>query len=363
MPLLEQPARCDETDQGFVTPQGLFRRESLASGPAGTIANLFTNLRQVCRGEIIAEHPERHLQGTRLAIERSAGQGSWEFYRLDQDLYLVAANGIYESTRIETVPGEGLVEFHLRLNGSLQMQLPHDGTVVNLRSPGLLILYQPPGVDLKVRVDSKVRETGVSLYCHPRWLRELACRSGIACWHLLEEIERHPQTVPWFRQLDLTPALQYIANSLLNNHHRSGIRLLHAEAKSLELLCELLSGAQAQIYPQPELVTAGEARQLDAARRLLASNLKAPVRVREVARAVGMSESKLRRLFKAHVGVTVSDFALECRMRCALDLLRGKQVSVGEAARAVGYRHQTSFASAFQDFFGFQPRKARQDMH
>jgi transcriptional regulator GlxA family with amidase domain len=182
-------------------------------------------------------------------------------------------------------------------------------------------------------------------------------------WQLLEELERHPKTAPWYRQHDLSPALQYIANSLLNNHHRSGIRLLHAEAKSLELLCELLSGAQAQVYPQTELVTAGEARQLDAARRLLASNLDTPARVKNVARAVGMSESKLRRLFKAHVGVTVSDFALECRMRCALDLLRGKQVSVAEAARAVGYRHQTSFASAFHDFFGFQPRKARQDMH
>lgn len=363
MPLLKQAGRAEVTDHGLGEPLGLFRRAALVSGPAGTVTNLFTNLTSVSRGEIIAENPERNLQGTRLSIEHTDGQGIWEFYRLDRDLYLVAANGIYESTRIETVPGEGLVEFHLRLNGSLQMHMPHCNDAVQVRSPGLLVLFQPPGVDLQVSVDPNVRETGISLYCQPRLLRDLASRSGIHRWQLLEEIERHGGDRAWYRQLELTPALQYITNSLLNNNHRLGIRLLHAEAKALELLCELLSTAQAQVFPQADLVSACETRQLDAARRMLASNLTSPVRVREVARAVGMSESKLRRLFKAQLGVTVSDYALECRMRCALDLLRGKQLSVGQTARAVGYRHQTSFASAFQDFFGFQPRKARQDMH
>jgi AraC-like DNA-binding protein len=36
---------------------------------------------------------------------------------------------------------------------------------------------------------------------------------------------------------------------------------------------------------------------------------------------------------------------------------------VGQVAYAVGYRHQTSFASAFKDFFGFLPSKARTEMH
>src|SRR5690242_449277 len=69
---------------------GLFRRESLSSGPACTVRNLFADLRRVSRGEIIGENPERHLQGTRLHIDRTQGHGTWELYRLDQDLYVVA---------------------------------------------------------------------------------------------------------------------------------------------------------------------------------------------------------------------------------------------------------------------------------
>ena len=363
MPLLKTPRCTDDADSVCSGPPGLFRREPLASGPAGTVTNLFSNLRAVRRGEIIAEHPERHLQATKLHIEREHGHGAWEFYRLDQDLYVVAANGIYESTRIETVPGEGLIEFHLRLSGQMELRMPEVNGVLRVTAPGLLVLYQPQGVDLQVRVKPQVRETGISLYCRVNLLRELARRSGIAHWPLLEDIENHRSQLAWYRQFELSPALRYIATSLLDNGYRWGIRLLHAEAKALELLCELLSTAQTVSYPQEDGVSACELRQLDAARRLIASNLSAPLRVCDIARAVGMSESKLRRIFKTQLGVTIFDYALDCRMRRALDLLRGKQMSVGQAAAAVGYRHQTSFASAFQEFFGFQPSKARTQMH
>ena len=87
------------------------------------------------------------------------------------------------------------------------------------------------------------------------------------------------------------------------------------------------------------------------------------MRTCDVARSIGMSESKLKRSFKARYGTTVFDYGLECRMRHALELLRCKRMSVGQVAYAVGYRHQTSFASAFQEHFGFQPSKARTQMH
>jgi AraC-like DNA-binding protein len=363
MPLLEDPVNAADTAAGLEPPLGLFRRETLPTGPVRTVTNLFTNLRDVSRGEIIAEHPERHLQGTRLHIDRDQGHGMWEFYRLDQDFYVVAADGVYHLPRIETVPGEGLIEFHLRLSGMLEITLPGCGQPVLVTGPTLLVLYQPPGVDISERVKPKLRETGVSLYCRPQFLRDLARRSGIARWALLEEIERHPSRSVWHRQLTLSSTLRNIAASLLENTYRCGVRLLHAEAKALEVLCDVLASAQAHGQPSSLPASACETRQLNAARRLLAANLTDPMRICDVARAVGMSETKLRRVFKARLGVTVFAYALECRMQHALDLLRVKQMSVGQAAHAIGYRHQASFAAAFQEYFGFLPSKARTGMH
>ena len=353
----------DATDTAVESPGGFFRREMLATGPARTLANLFADLRHLTRGQLIAENPERHLQGTRLPIDRARGHGSWELYRLDQDFYMVAADGLYDSTSIEIVPGEGFVEFHLRLAGVLEMNLPGAAGTVRVEGPRLLTMYQPPGVDASERLLPGRRDTGVSLYCRPRFLAQLASATGVASWSLLAEIERHPSTSVCYRLSELSPTLAYVGKSLLDSPYRDGVRLLHAEAKALELLCEVLTAAKEAALDPPALISESEGRQIELARRKLATELSAPVRVADIARTIGMSESKLTRVFKQCFGITVFDYRLECRMRHALELLRCKRMPVTQVAYAVGYRHPTSFAAAFQEFFGFTPSKARTGLH
>ena len=359
----EGPDPAVEAPFGQPTP-GLFRNAALATGPAGTVSNLFADLRCLRRGQLIAENPERHLQGTRLLIDRSQGHGTWELYRLDHDFYMVAADGLYDAARLETVPGEGFVEFHLRLTRSLELILPGVAQPLTVGGPRLLTLYQPPGIDVMQRVVPGRRDSGVSLYCRPSFLADLARANGLGRWGLLHEIEQHQGASAWHRQTELTPTLMYVGKSLLDSPYREGIRLLHAEAKALELLCEILTAAkQAEEEAGRELSSESESRQLDLARRRLACDLSAPVRLGDIARAVGMSESKLTRVFKERFGITLFDFRLECRMRHALELLRCRRMSVTQVSFAVGYRHPTSFAAAFQDFFGFPPSRARTEMN
>lgn len=342
---------------------GMFRCESLASGPAGTMQKLFADLRSVQRGRIIAENPEGNLQGTRLLVDRSQGHGTWEFYRLGEDFYMIAGDGLYDAARMETVPGEGFVEFHLRLAGTLEMTLPGDRQPIAVSGPRLLTLFQPPGLDVVERVVPGCRDSGVSLYCRPSFLANLARANGLGSWMLLDEIDRHPAGTVLHRQSELSPTLAYVGKSLLDSPYPDSIRLLHAQAKALEVLCEVLAAARNAELSVREVSSENESRQLDLARRKLSSQLSAPTRLSDIARAVGMSESKLTRVFKERFGLTVFDYRLECRMRHALELLRCKRMSVTQVSFAVGYRHPTSFAAAFQGFFGFSPSKARTEMH
>jgi AraC-like DNA-binding protein len=341
----------------------LFRRESLTTGPAGTVTNLFADLRRINRGELIAEHPERHLQGSCLHLERTEGQGTWELYRLGQDLYVVVADGVYETARAETVPGEGLLEFHLRITGSLELHLPHCPMPIPVTGPRLLVLYQPPGIAVSEQVIPNIHDSCVSLYCRPAFFGMLARRSGASRSPLLEKIDALPTGSVWHQESDLSPTLLYIGKSLIESRYRKGLRLLHAEAKAFELLCEVLAAAPDAGDSSHPVRSEREARQLDAARRMLADNLSTPMRILDVAKAVGMSESKLKRAFKARFGATVFEYGLDRRMRYALELLRCRRMTVGQVAYAVGYRHQTSFASAFHEFFGFLPSKARTQMN
>jgi AraC-like DNA-binding protein len=354
-----RPVAGGDLEAGF----GLFRREALTSGPAGTIHGLFADLRSVNRGEIIGEDLQRDMQGARLMVNGSMGHGSWELYRLGHDLYVMAGDAVYNAApRIETLPGEGLVEFHLRLAGVISLTMPDSSVPVTVTGPCMLMLHQPPGVDVPERVLPQRRDTGMSLFCRPRYLAELCQRNGIRRWASLDEIDRLGPGTVWHRQLPLSPTLLHIANSLLRSPYRGGVRLLHAEARALDLLCEVLSDSASQEQVVPG-TSETEARQLDLARQMLASQLRSSPRTRDVARAIGMSESKLKRAFKARFGVTLFDYGTECRMRHALELLRCKRMPVGHVAEAVGYQHQTSFTAAFQQHFGFLPSQARKNMH
>ena len=344
---------------------GLFRLEAMTTGPANSVRTLFANLRSFRRGQIIGEDLQRDMQGTRLLINGSQGHGQWEFYRLGNDLYVLVGDGVFDETsRVETLLGEGLVEFHLRLAGVLELTMPGSKQPLIVTGPSMLMLHQPPGVNVPERVLPERRDTAMSLYCRPQYLATLAERNGIERWAGLEEIERSGAATVWHREATLTPTLLHIANSLLRCPYQGGIRLLHAEAKALELLCEILTigfGADHQgVLATP---TECEERRLDMARKMLASQLSVAPSTFDVARAVGMSETKLKRAFKARFGVTIFNYGLECRMRHALELLRCKRMPVGQVAQAVGYQHQTSFTAAFHQFFGFLPNQARRRMH
>lgn len=97
------------------------------------------------------------------------------------------------------------------------------------------------------------------------------------------------------------------------------------------------------------------------ARHIVITQHSPPPLISEIARRVGMSETKLKRTFKVRFGTTIFDMGLDARMRHALELLRCKHMPVSRVALSVGYSHQTSFASAFKKHFGFLPRAARQD--
>jgi len=117
-----------------------------------------------------------------------------------------------------------------------------------------------------------------------------------------------------------------------------------------------LSGMPAEQYTPREL------KCLEHAREFLMKQLSPAPTIRQVARAAGMNETTLKRSFKAVYGETVFDFSVRCRMQHALSLLRDKLVPVALVAEAAGYRHQTSFSTAFGRHFGLRPKDVRRNM-
>lgn len=90
-------------------------------------------------------------------------------------------------------------------------------------------------------------------------------------------------------------------------------------------------------------------------------NLRAPLRVTDVAAAGGCSTSTAQRLFARHLGSSVTAWVRSARMQEAAALLRTTGLRVGEVARTVGYEDQLYFSRVFRARFSVPPSEYAAD--
>ena len=81
--------------------------------------------------------------------------------------------------------------------------------------------------------------------------------------------------------------------------------------------------------------------------------------VANIAAAVGISVSSLKRLFLEATDHSVGMFVRRLRMECAFRSLQNKEDLVVEIALSVGFEDHAAFARAFKQYFGHTPTLAR----
>jgi AraC-like DNA-binding protein len=89
------------------------------------------------------------------------------------------------------------------------------------------------------------------------------------------------------------------------------------------------------------------------------AHLDEPLRIDELARRMGASESTLLRAFQRERGRSPSAYAREKRLDTALLLLQSGRYAISEVATRVGYGNLAAFSAAFARRFGSPPSSVR----
>jgi len=89
------------------------------------------------------------------------------------------------------------------------------------------------------------------------------------------------------------------------------------------------------------------------------SRIDEKILLREMARAVGMSESTLTRLFRRKLGVAPGQYLIEKRIHKSKTLLIEKDWTIGGVAVAVGFSSQGHFDLLFKRHTGITPKEFR----
>lgn len=94
--------------------------------------------------------------------------------------------------------------------------------------------------------------------------------------------------------------------------------------------------------------------------RYLHDNYNRPLRVRDVAAQVHLSERHTNRLFHQVMGVSIKQYLTNFRLEVASQLLLNRQLSVTEVAYATGYYDVRYFITLFRQHTGLTPTAFRQ---
>ncbi len=93
--------------------------------------------------------------------------------------------------------------------------------------------------------------------------------------------------------------------------------------------------------------------------RFIAENLDRPLTVRELARQVYLSQSRLKTRFKAELGIPPADYIARQKIARASELLRSTDCGVADIARALGFSTSQYFATVFRRYTGQSPSRFR----
>ncbi|MCA1807878.1 MAG: helix-turn-helix domain-containing protein [Kiritimatiellia bacterium] len=150
-----------------------------------------------------------------------------------------------------------------------------------------------------------------------------------------------------------------MAPLLEENHHWMRKLLLADEFETLaHVLMKALDGFMDGIYRHSR---PGGSSRLEQALDFIAANYSAPLTLREVAAAVGLSVYRMGHILKQQTGRTFLQHLIRLRVNKAMQLLGQTDMSCLDIALAVGFCDQSYFTRQFRSLLGITPARYRRN--
>jgi AraC-like DNA-binding protein len=291
------------------------------------------------------------------------------FFQLESRRY--RRRDIYRDTRgrIERVDvSSGVLFFRMESRGALKYALTHHDRMA------LLILAVRGESRLGGEaIGARLREGDALLISPGRETPDFSLASGsslfvlaVADFHLKRYLSDRPDDPVDFlyrilreerrgRILQRQPldALSLYLLERILNIPEEGMEGLRAELRVGELLLHHLGFLE----PPREGISDEDLELAARARKILAENFVAPPTIPELARRCATNDFRLKKLFKQVYGTSIYSYVRKLRMEEANWLLRQENLSVGDVARRVGYRHRGHFSRIFHLHYGVSPRE------
>lgn len=293
----------------------------------------------------------------KVPLAGGAQHEGWELIEFPGKAYLALCDCTFPQDRVEWVSGEGLTEFHFALSGPVSVSRGDAQTDAG----GLSVLIFRVGSDASYQVICRAGpRRSLGLYVYDSYLDTLLSDPDAPLNDLRQELQSVGPEDVYLRRIPVNRALAGLIEQILSTPYGGQRRLVYAEAKCMELLCETLDVWRANQTSTAErhAFRPKDLELFERAGQHILANLAEVPNIQELARLLGTNVSKLTAGFRLLFGTSIQQFTVNAKMERALTMLIQERAAIGQVAAELGYQHQSSFTLAFKRHFGFPPSRA-----
>jgi len=155
----------------------------------------------------------------------------------------------------------------------------------------------------------------------------------------------------------ISPEMIRTAGDILDHPVPENIESHYSRLKCEELLCYIFALLMQREALPTSSVHVGDIRAIYGIKLRLQSQLDEPRNIAALAKTAGMSEPKMRKLFKQTFGKGVFEYYQSMRMQEAARLLKEKRLTVSEVGYQLGFTNLSHFSRVFEQYIGIKPKK------
>lgn len=162
---------------------------------------------------------------------------------------------------------------------------------------------------------------------------------------------------PFLFEEIISPEIQEVAAEIITGNPAKELENFYYKLKTEELIyllfAELLKREDATL----QALNSADVEKVYAVKDRILSKIDTPPTLSELVKFSGMSESKLKRLFKQIFGNSIYNYYQCFRMKEAAYLIKEEKLSVSEVGYRLGFSNLSHFSRLFETHIGLKPKK------
>ena len=175
--------------------------------------------------------------------------------------------------------------------------------------------------------------------------------------NFLNNIQKNSSAALAKNEIKISAKIFGVMQDIKNCFYKGLTRKIYMESKIYELIA--LSHHNLDSEKEVINLAGNDVEKIKYAAQLIRENIDNPYTIVELARKVGVNQTKLKEGFKTVFGDTVFGYLQEIRMNNARHYLSDTSLSIQEISHLSGYQNVSNFSIAFKRIFGYPPTKLR----